>query len=128
MFKRVERKRKKREEDEELNPDEDMRGTMRLDDTDSDESDSGSDSAQSDDSDVETGGGRNQEEDVASKDEDVGEDPPISVAEALKDPIYLVSFDPAVYGCVMCKGKLIKNAEMAAAHKNANVCISAEKP
>lgn len=125
MFKRVERKRKRREEETELGLDQDTRG---LDDTDSDESDSDSEhenTVQFDDSDADVGeDGRDQEEEVASEDEDVNEDPPISVAEALKDPIYLISLDPAVHGCVICKGKLIKNAGMAIAHKNAKVCKS----
>ncbi|KAH0833068.1 hypothetical protein J3R83DRAFT_12059 [Lanmaoa asiatica] len=123
MFKRVERKRKRREEGEELCLDQDTREIMGLNDTDSDESDSGSEheSAQSDDSVADIGEDKDQEEDAASEDEGINEDVPISVTEALKDPIYLISLDPPVHGCVLCKGKLIKNAGMATAHKNANV-------
>ena len=123
MFKRVERKRKRREEEEELGLDEDTKEIMGLNDTDSDESDSDSDqeSAQSD---LAIGEDRDQEEDATSEDEDISEDPQISVAEALRDPIYLISLDPTLYGCVLCKGKLIKNAGMATAHKNADVCRS----
>ena len=125
MFKRVERKRKRREEDEELGLDQNTKGIMGLNDTDSDESDSGleDESAQSDDSDADTGEDGNQEERATSEDEGV-EDLPISVAEALKDPIYLISLDPTIHGCVLCKGKLIKNTGMATTHKNANVCRS----
>lgn len=124
MFKRVERKRKRREEEEELGLDQDTKEIMGLNDTDSDESDSGSEheSAQSDNLDPDIGEDGDQEEDTASEDEGVDEDPPISVAEALKDPLYLISLDPTVHGCVLCKGKLIKNAGMATAHKNASVC------
>lgn len=114
MFKRVERKRKRREEEEELGLDEDTKQMMGLNDTDSDESDSSS--SEADDAD--------QDEDATSEGEGVNEDPPISVAEALKNPIYLVSLDPTVHGCVLCRGKLIKNEGMATAHKNANVCRS----
>lgn len=124
MFKRVERKRKRREEEEELGLDQDTKEIMGLNDTDSDESDSGSEHeiAQSDNLDPDIGEDGDQEEDTASEDEGVDEDPPISVAEALKDPLYLISLDPTVHGCVLCKGKLIKNAGMATAHKNASVC------
>ena len=129
MFKRAERKRKRREEEEELGLDEDTREIMGLNDTDSDESDSASEqeSVQSDGSDSDIGEDRDQkeEEEAASEDEGVNDDPPLSVAEALKDPIYLVSLDPTVHGCVLCKGKLIKNAGMATTHRNGNVCVPA---
>jgi len=111
MFKRVERKRKRQEEEEELGIDEDMKEIMGLNDTDSDESDD------SDGGDIREDSV--QEEEATSEEERVDEEP-ISVAEALKDPIYLISLNPTVYGCVLCKGKLIKNAGMATAHKNAN--------
>lgn len=117
MLKRVERKRKRREEDEELGLDQETRGTMGLNDTDSDDSDSDlghqTTPSQSDDSDAEG--------DAVTEDEGI-EDSSISVAEALKDPIYLISFNPTVHGCVLCKGKLIKNPRMAVLHQNANVC------
>lgn len=103
---------------------------MGLNDTDSDESDSGSEheSVQSDDLDADIGEDGDQEGGVASDDEGVDGDPPISVAEALKDPIYLISLDPTVHGCVLCKGKFIKNAGMTTVHKNAKVCKSLRKP
>jgi hypothetical protein len=131
MFKRVERKRKRREEEEELGLDEDAKEIMGLNDTDSDESDSGSEqeSVQSNDLDPDIQGeDRDQDQDAASEDEGVNNDPPLSVAEALKDPIYLISLDPTVHGCVLCKGKLIKNAGMATTHKNATVCIYLREP
>lgn len=129
MFKRVERKRKRREEEEELGLDEDTKEIMGLNDTDSDESDSGSEqeSIQPDDLDPYIQGDsedRDQEEDAASEEDGVNDDPPLSVAEALKDPIYLISLDPTVHGCVLCKGKLIKNPGMAITHKNAKACTS----
>lgn len=123
MFKRVERKRKRREEEEELGLDEDTKDIMGLNDTDSDESDSGSEQENAQSYDPDPGLGEDGEEDAASEDEDINDEPTLSVAEALKDPIYLISLDPTVHGCVLCKGKLIKNAGMASAHKNANVCI-----
>ncbi|KAF8440373.1 hypothetical protein L210DRAFT_3645541 [Boletus edulis BED1] len=126
MFKRVERKRKRREEEEELGLDKDTKQIMGLNDTDSDESDSGSEQesapSESKGSELYIGEDMDGEAEIAvSEDEGVNEEPPISVEEALKDPIYLISLDPTVHGCVLCKGKLIKNAGMTTAHKNANV-------
>lgn len=125
MFKRMERKRKRQEEEEELGLDEDTKEILGLNDTDSDESDSGSEqeNAQSDDSNPGIDEDRDQKEDTTSKDENIDDEPTMSVAEALKDPIYLISLDPTAYGCMVCKGKLIKNAGMATVHKNANVCM-----
>ncbi|KAI9567381.1 hypothetical protein HD554DRAFT_997196 [Boletus coccyginus] len=123
MFKRMERKRKRQEEEEELGLDEDTKEIMGLNDTDSDESDSGSEqeNAQSDDSNPGIDEDRDQKGDTTSEDDNIDDEPPMSVAEALKDPIYLISLDPTVYGCMLCKGRLIKNAAMATVHKNANV-------
>lgn len=133
MFKRIERKRKRWEEEEELGLDEDTKEIMGLNDTDSDESDSSSESeqerAQSDwDSEPGFDGNRDQEEDVISGEEGVDEDPPISVEEALQDPIYVISLDPTIHGCVLCKGKFIKNAGVTTIHKNSKVCRSLREP
>ena len=124
MFKRVDRKRKRQEQDEELGLDHDMKEVIGLNDTDSDESDSDLErkSVRLDESDASFGEDMDQAEDAASEDE---ERPPISVAEALKDPIYPVSLDPTIHRCALCKGKFIKNAGMAAAHKNGSVSILA---
>ena len=133
MFKRIERKRKRWEEEEELGLDEDTKEIMGLNDTDSDESDSSSESeqerAQSDwDSEPGFDGNRDQEEDVISGEEGVDEDPSISVEEALQDPIYVISLDPTIHGCVLCKGKFIKNAGVTTIHKNSKVCRSLREP
>lgn len=127
MFKRVEKKRKKLEEEEELGIDEDMKGFMGFNDTDSDESASDSDSGsdkhsdadqfQSDEEDLEEAGyedGDEMEEDDASDDE---EETPILLSEALRDPIYIVSLDPDVRACILCKGKVIKGTQMSTVHK-----------
>ncbi|KAG9315019.1 hypothetical protein JVU11DRAFT_4130 [Chiua virens] len=80
MFKRVERKRKRREEDDELGLDENMKDTLGLVDTESDESDS-----DDSDADADMGQDEDQEEDAASEGGGSDEEPPISVAEALKE-------------------------------------------
>ncbi|KAH7915594.1 hypothetical protein BJ138DRAFT_1141241 [Hygrophoropsis aurantiaca] len=121
MLKRVERKRKKQKEDEELGLDEEMKDIIGHNDTDSDESESDSDS----DLDADSDNKNEQEhetEGIHNEDEEGGEDsgeegagePPISVQSALEDPIYIVS---GVRACMLCKGKLIKSNKMAIVHK-----------
>ncbi|KAG1744012.1 uncharacterized protein EDB91DRAFT_1124188 [Suillus paluster] len=125
MFKRVEKKRKKLEEEEELGIDEDMKEFMGFNDTDSDESASDSDSSSDGHSDAEQLGEEDLEE---AEDENIDEmeganasddeEPPISLSEALRDPIYVVSLDPLdVRACILCKGKVIKGAQMSTVHK-----------
>ena len=123
MFKRVDRKRKKREEEEELGLDEDIKAIMGLNDTDSEESASESDSSSDGDSDAEQSGEGDLEE-AGDETEDEGEDdePPISLSEALRDPVYVVSLDPDVRACILCKGKVIKGTPMSQVHKTSIVC------
>jgi len=120
MFKRVEKRRRKREE-EELGLDEDTKDLLGLHDTDSAESDTGSES----DMDPRTNDDVEEEEAVEGGDEsepgDRDEEPPISVEEALKDPVYLISFEPTTHGCILCKSKIIKNAQMATTHRDSAV-------
>lgn len=129
MFKRVDRKRKKREEEEELGLDEDIKAIMGLNDTDSEESASESDSSSDRDLDAEQSGEEDLEE-AGDETEDEGEDaeaneddePPISLSEALRDPVYVVSLDPDVRACILCKGKVIKGTPMSQVHKTSTVC------
>lgn len=119
MFKRVERRRKRRDDEEKLGLDEETRELLGFNETDSDESETGSESGednQAGDGLVSVLNGEHDNEGDIDEDEDV-EESPISIEEALKDPVYLISIDPTVYGCVLCKGKIIKNADMAAVHK-----------
>ncbi|KAG2341791.1 hypothetical protein BDR05DRAFT_964803 [Suillus weaverae] len=121
MFKRVEKKRKKLEEEEELGIDEDMKEFMGFNDTDSDESASDSDSSSDGHSDADQL--QSGEEDLEEEDEDGDEmeddddEPPILLSEALRDPIYVVSLDPDVRACILCKGKIIKSTQMSTVHK-----------
>ncbi|KAG2048410.1 hypothetical protein BDR06DRAFT_776781 [Suillus hirtellus] len=123
MFKRVEKKRKKLEEEEELGIDEDMKGFMGFNDTDSDESASDSDSGSDEHSDVQSGeedleeAGYEDGDEMEEEDASDGEEQPILLSEALKDPIYIVSLDPDVRACILCKGKVIKGTQMSTVHK-----------
>ncbi|KAI6155206.1 hypothetical protein BKA82DRAFT_991906 [Pisolithus tinctorius] len=120
MFKRVERRRKRRGDEEKLGLDEETRELLGFNETDSDESEteteSGEDNQAGDDL-VSVLSGEHDSEGDIDEDEDEDEESPISIEEALKDPVYLISIDPTVYGCVLCRGKIIKNADMAAVHK-----------
>ncbi|KAJ7364357.1 hypothetical protein DFH08DRAFT_930319 [Mycena albidolilacea] len=121
MFKRVDKRRKRQEEEEELGLDEDMKEVLGLNDTDSDESDSDdnseSESEADDGADEVEGEEGDEEDDEDSSDEEGEEEPPISVEEALRDPVYVVSIEPDVKACITCPGKLLKNAEILRLHR-----------
>ncbi|KAF9468000.1 hypothetical protein BDZ94DRAFT_1318120 [Collybia nuda] len=119
MFKRVEKRRRKRAEEEELGLDNNMKEVLGIHDTDSEESDSDSDQSLSgdsdrgeldedpsesflDDGDVDEGGSASLNEELV-----------ITVQEALRDPVYLISLQPDVKACIVCPGKLLKGGKMA---------------
>lgn len=141
MFKRVEKRRRKQEEEEALGVTEEMKEIMGRHDTDTDESMS------SDDDDSEDGGEEEQEEEEEeegdegeeeelsdeqdeSEEDDVDEDedepiePSISVSDALADPLYIVSLDPELQACIVCPGKILKNAIVIEEHKRSQVHIA----
>ena len=135
MFKRVEKRRRKKEEEEELGLDEDMKEILGTQETDSEESASDSDDHSDDDSSDEgegmeqngVGGGDEEggDEEGESADEDDGkeeeeEDPNVTVSQALKDPLYVVSVLPEVKACIICPGKLLKGAKMVQTHRESN--------
>jgi len=131
MFKRVEKRRRKKEEEEKLGLDEDMKEILGIQETDSEESASDSDDSDGGSSD---GGEDMEKDDVGedegdedeegeSEDEDDGneeEDPNITVAQALKDPLYVVSILPEVKACIICPGKLLKGVKMVQTHRDSN--------
>ncbi|KAG6910828.1 hypothetical protein DXG01_007143 [Tephrocybe rancida] len=111
MFKRVEKRRRKKEEEEELGLDEDMKEVLGMHDTDSEESASDSDDSDSDggegsedeQEDLHSDNGYLEEDDLDIADEeseDEVEQPVITVQEALRDPVYLISLEPTVKGCI----------------------------
>lgn len=137
MFKRVQKRARKLEKEEEHGLDSEMKEVLGLQSTDSEESEfssseSGSDSkeesrdAASDAEDKEDEGeGLESLEDEGSDGEEGSEDesefPLMSVTEAVSDPLYLVSIDPDVRACILCPGKLLKNTRMADVHKSSKV-------
>ncbi|KAI0783592.1 hypothetical protein C8Q75DRAFT_810654 [Abortiporus biennis] len=153
MFKRVEKRRRKQEKQEELGLTEEMKEVLGMHDTDSDESDAssgsnseseeGSSGSESDveyvnpnkrklledvddeDDDMEEEGAEEDEEEEEENDEseeetaeeEDDEEPPISVLEAMKNPVYLDSENPDIYACAVCPGKLLKNQTMEQVHR-----------
>ncbi len=137
MFKRAEKRIKRKEREDELGLDEDMKDVLGLNDTASDESDSDVDSEdQSVDEDAEADeeyDDSNYDEmegsfDQASDSDDSGDDDGterslITVEEALKNPIFIVSLDPDIKECIVCPGKLLKGQMMAETHTTSNACM-----
>ena len=130
MFKRVEKRRKKKEEEEELGLDEDMKQVLGLHDTDSEESNSDSDDHQSpadDDDESEPFDLDGSNADISEGegsvlDSEGDEKPRITVQEALRDPLYIVSVQPLVKACLLCPGKLLKSTTMMELHRKSNAC------
>lgn len=129
MFKRVEKRRRKRQEEDDLGLDEEKKEILGIHDTDSDESDSDSEDHQStdggeeDDLDGFDGELSDQEESEPQSDDHVDEKPPITVQEALRDPLYIVSLQPVIKACIVCPGKLLKSTKMVDLHKKSNACM-----
>ncbi|KAJ6624068.1 hypothetical protein B0H10DRAFT_2008374 [Mycena sp. CBHHK59/15] len=122
MFKRVEKRRRKQEEEDELGLDDNMKEVLGMNDTDSDESDSDSDDSSEEEKveqeqDEEEADVDEDEDEDSSDDEDEGDEPPISVEEALKDPVYIVSLQPDVKACIACPGRVLKSAEVVSVHR-----------
>lgn len=134
MFKRVQKRQRKQEEEEELGLDSEMKEVLGLHDTDSEESDSSSDDESSGSEGKAEGeegatsaegheGGMSDVESDGRTEATEEEDgfPLMSVTEAVSDPLYLVSMDPEVRACILCTGKLLKNPRMADVHKSSKV-------
>ena len=144
MFKRVAKRIRKKEKEEELGIDEEMKEMLGMHDTDSDESDSSADSdeeSEGEQSEGETGahaaiagedeedgedgedsedGEVEDEEEGVSSDEDVA---PMTLSEALQDPLHILEEEPEVKGCIVCPGKLLKNPVMIDVHIKSGVSI-----
>jgi len=149
MFKRVDRRRKRKEIEERLGLDDDERGVFGLHDTDSSESESdASESASASSSSATSSNGcRTQprkkrkrgtsspSNDESGEDEDgesaTDEDEEgssehgialrLTIASALKEPIHLIRPDPEAWVCTFCPGKILKHAAMVKVHEASRV-------
>jgi len=130
MFKRVEKRLKRKQHEDELGIDEEIKDILGLNNTDSDESSSDDDS--DDDpshgdllEDEDTGlDGADENLDSADRENDPGADERalITVSEALNDPVFVVSLDPDIKECIICPGRLLKGPVMVEKHKSSNAC------
>lgn len=117
MFKRVEKRRRKEEDEDALGLNEEMKEIMGLQDTDSEESDSGSEGSGDNEDEIRE---EDEEDEVNSEDEEL---PPITIAEALVEPVFIAALEPTQYACVVCPGRVLKGSEMRQAHISSNVKI-----
>jgi hypothetical protein len=111
-------------EEEKLGLDENTKEILGMHDTDSEESESGSELSSTGDDRGAWGG--------FLDDKDFGEDdfedavgcgePSITVQEALHDPIFQVSLQPEVTACIFCPGKRFKRAKMVEIHRISKAC------
>ena len=141
MFKRVEKKLAKKKEEEELGITEEIKKAIGLnavdsDDSTSDESEASSSSStpqipskrkQSSEEDLDDGSDPapwghdlGVSEDSAGDDED-GPGVQMTVGEALRDPLFIVSIQPDIRGCIVCPGKVLKNETMVSVHTKSQV-------
>ncbi|KIY51981.1 hypothetical protein FISHEDRAFT_70218 [Fistulina hepatica ATCC 64428] len=132
MYKRIDRKYKKRQEEEELGLDDDMKEVLGMHDTDSDESESDGDetdsntagASENEEVDVfedgeASGGNANDDEqnsDLDSADTDSNLRSGVSVKDALSNPIHDASDESESQCCLLCPRKVLKGAEMVNLH------------
>jgi len=142
MFKRVEKKLTRKKEEEELGITEELKEAIGLNDLDSSSDESEASSSGSspkisskrkrllDDeelgasSDVDSEG---QGSGASGGSEDEDEYEPgvqMTIEEALHNPLFIVSIQPDVRGCIVCPHKLLKNDTMASVHTKSQVrCV-----
>ena len=143
MFKRVEKKLARKREEEELGITEEVKEAIGLNDLDSssDESEASSSSSgpkisskrkrllDDDESDVGSDvGSEGQGSGTSGDAEEDDEDEPgvqMTIEEALHNPLYIVSIQPDIRGCILCPRKLLKNDVMVSVHMKSQVrCAS----
>jgi len=141
MFKRIEKKLARKEKEEGLGLTEEIKEAIGLNDIDSDDSSSDESEASSstltpqipskrkkllsDTLDASSDANSEGQGSEASDDEEDDEDGPgarMTVEEVLRDPLYIISIQPDIKGCIICPRKLLKNNIMASVHTTSQVC------
>lgn len=133
MFKRVGKHLKRKQHEDELGLDGEMKEILGFNNTDSDESSSDDDSdddpskgdllEDEEDEDMELDEADGDSDHNAREDEpEVDERALITVSEALNDPVFIVSLNPDIKECIVCPGKLLKSTVMVEKHKFSNAC------
>lgn len=151
MFKRIEKRRKRREEEIKLGIDNVTRDVLGLNDTDSEESESDSDlpsdafqgeseaEGSEDESESEEawggigGGGLDAESDASEEEEEEAEEadagprhiafPVVTAQQALDDPIYAHPTQDNVQQCSICPGRTLINTQTISQHLASKACI-----
>ena len=148
MFKRIEKRRKRREEEIKLGIDDVTRDVLGLNDTDSEESESDSDlpsdafqgeseaEGSEDESENEEawggigGGGLDVESDASEEEEEEADAGPRHIAfpvvtaqQALDDPIYAHPTQDNVQLCSICPGRTLINTQTISQHLASKACI-----
>ncbi|KAF8348803.1 hypothetical protein F5887DRAFT_947587 [Amanita rubescens] len=132
MFKRVEKRLKRREEEEKLGIDDETRDVLGLNDTDSEESESDSDLLSLSENELESsedeggdggevwGGIRNDEMDGDEEEEEEGPRhiafPIFTTQQALDDPVYAHPTQDNAHLCSICPGKTLISAQSISQH------------
>ncbi|KAF9052455.1 hypothetical protein BDZ89DRAFT_1153835 [Hymenopellis radicata] len=120
MFKRVDRRLKRKAEQEELGIDSELKEALGIPETDSDESESDDDSDDGDD-----GQDENQDDDANDEDDpadeqsssdEADEDVDMTVKQVLVNPLHPSPSNPDITKCFICPGKLLKNETMIQLH------------
>jgi len=139
MFKRIEKKLARKKEEEELGITEEIKEAIGLNDLDSssDESEASSFSSSpkisskrkrllDDDDELDassdgqgSGASGGPEDDDDDDDYEVGVQ--MTIEEALHNPLFIVSIQPDVRGCIVCPHKLLKNDAMVSVHTKSQV-------
>lgn len=143
MFKRINKRIRKKEKEEAIGLDDELKGILGMNDTDSDESDSSSDSDRSDSDDGSEDellsdsrdspklklqeGEADDSDEEGNMEEDDSEDeqddtiPPMTISEALVEPLYAVRPGSDARACILCPGKELKHAKMVSVHVSSSV-------
>lgn len=136
MFKRVEKRLKRREEEIKLGIDDETRDVLGLNDTDSEESESDSGLSLEDENDLESsedeseGGGElwgGIQDDGDEEEEDEGPQqiafPIFTVQQALDDSIFAHPTQDNAHLCSICPGKTLISAQSISQHLASKACI-----
>lgn len=137
MFKRVDRRLKRKAEQEELGIDSELKEALGIPDTDSDESDSSDDDEESDEDEGEDEGNVEEDEADVEKDIDVDDDEEAlsddgseddeydrSVADVLANPLYPSATDPDKTRCSVCPGKTLSSPLKIGEHLKSKASVT----
>ncbi|KAG8701636.1 hypothetical protein FRC09_005230 [Ceratobasidium sp. 395] len=117
MYKRINKRVQKREKEEAMGDDEETRENFGMHDSDESDSGSSSDSSRGSDDGSQEPFEVEPEEETGNNDgpEDEDDEPPMTVVQALSNPLYPAQ-GADVKACILCPGKELKHDQMASVH------------